>query len=549
MATDFHDFNLHPELMQAVVDMDYTSPTPIQDSAIPELMAGYDVMGQAQTGTGKTAAFALPMLQLLAFGNPEPQALVVTPTRELAIQVAKAIQEYGQHRQVRVVTVYGGQSYTTQIRGIKQGVDVVVGTPGRILDLIDKKVLDLRHTRYVVLDEADEMLSMGFIEDIESILHQTPDNRQTALFSATLPADVRRLANRYMRDPKIITTTPQQLTVSTIQQRYYVVRNEDKLAALARILEVDHVSSALIFARTRVGTAELADNLLSKGIAAEALHGDLSQAVRETVLGRFRRGKLNILVATDVAARGLDIDDISHVINYDIPYHPESYVHRIGRTARAGKSGIAITLVTPQELNRLKRIESYTKQSIPEFPIPTEEQVKAFREAAFLTKLQNELFAETGESTQLLNQLIAAGYNVHNIAAASIRLARAEEKERPIEEIRPISSQRNNNARKSNKQGRRRNHKDAVNAAVEATQEKGMVRYTIGVGKAQGVSPRDIVGAIASEANITGKAIGAIVINKELTYVDVNEKHANQISKKLKKFWIRGYPVHLDQLD
>ena len=549
MTTDFHALNLHPDVMQAITDLAYDTPTPIQTSAIPQLMAGYDVLGQAQTGTGKTAAFALPMLHTIQGKRSTPQALVVTPTRELTIQVAKAITEYGKHRKVRVLTVYGGQSYNIQIRGLKRGVDVVVGTPGRILDLINKNILDLSQAQYVVLDEADEMLSMGFIEDIESILNETPETRQTALFSATLPSQIRRLANRYMHEPKTITTTPQQLTVSTIQQRHYLVRSGDKLAALTRILEVDQVVTALIFTRTRVGAASLAEQLITRGLQAEALHGDLSQAVRETVLGRFRNGKLTVLVATDVAARGLDIDDISHVINYDIPENPEAYIHRIGRTARAGKTGTAITLVTPHERKRLKGIEAHTRHSIPQHTVPSVKSVQAHRESTFLAKLQSELASKDDESQHFVGELLDAGYELQEVAAAAIRLARAEETAAPIDDIKPISKRESKHVSRSRKSKGKRSSSDRKTTHHRDTRESGMIRFTLNLGRDQGVRPRDIVGSIASEANIPGKAIGAIVIKKDQTYVDVSEKHAERVTHKLQKFWIKGQAVHLEQLN
>ncbi len=562
MTTDFQAFNLHPEVMQAIVDLDYQYPTPIQTSAIPELMAGFDVLGQAQTGTGKTAAFAIPMLHSLEKGLNSPQALVVTPTRELAIQVTKAIKGYGKHRSVRVLTVYGGQSYNIQINGLRRGADIIVGTPGRMLDLINKRILDLSHVNYVVLDEADEMLSMGFIEDIESILSETSDKRQTALFSATLPSQVRRLANRYMHHPKTITTTPKQLTVAKTQQRYYLVRNADKLAALTRILEVEEAGTTLVFTRTKIGAARLAGSLLTRGIQAEALHGDLSQGARETVLGRFRRGNISLLVATDVAARGLDIDDISHVINFDIPENPEAYIHRIGRTARAGKSGVAITLVTPSERSRLRKIETHTRQSIAQHTLPSVAKVLAHRQSVFLSKLQAEFATDETETLQMVGELMAAGYDVHDIAAAAIRLARSGEKNQPIDEIREIRRRETRSTSRSSTSRNRRNHSNRNNHSNKskhsnysnrskdpAIRENGMIRFSLGVGRDQGIRPRDIVGAIASEAEIPGKAIGAIMIKNELTYVDVAEKHAGRVMRKMRKCWIKGHAVHMDRLD
>jgi ATP-dependent RNA helicase DeaD len=348
-----------------------------------------------------------------------------------------------------------------------------------------------------------------------------------------------------MQEPQTITTTPQQLTVSTIKQRHYLVRSEDKLALLTRILEVEQVETALIFTRTRVGAATLAEQLMTRGIHAEALHGDLSQAVRETVLGRFRNGKLNILVATDVAARGLDIDDISHVFNYDIPENPEAYIHRIGRTARAGKSGIAVTLVTPNERKRLKTIESHTKQPVPQHTIPSKDIVYTHRTAKFLKRLQNELMSEDQESTHFVGELMDAGYDLQEIAAAAIRLARAQENELPVDDIVAIPTRRlkqRKKAKHSERSGKRMSRKTSK---YRGTHEMDMVRYILNVGRNQGVRPRDIVGSIANEANIPGKAIGAIKIKNDETFVDISGKHAERASHRLKKFWIKGHAVRL----
>jgi len=364
MTNEFAQLGLHPQLVQTVTDHGYTTPTPIQSKIIPSMLAGHDVIGQAQTGTGKTAAFALPILQTLERDQRCVQALVLAPTRELAMQVAQATCEYGSSQGVRVLAVYGGQPYSRQISRLRQGVDIVVGTPGRLLDLIDKGELNLSCASTVVLDEADEMLSMGFIDDIEEILSKLPSERQTALFSATIPPNIRSLADKYMRSPQSITIKGKQLTVDTVDHRYCLVNKEDKLAVLTRLFEVENITSALIFVSTRVGTSDLVNELMGRGFPAEALNGDLSQQTRERVLNRFRRNQSTVLVATDVAARGLDIDDISHVFNYDLPMDPELYVHRVGRTGRAGKTGIAISLLTTKEIWRLRRIEGFTKQTI-----------------------------------------------------------------------------------------------------------------------------------------------------------------------------------------
>lgn len=541
MTVDFEAFDLHPELMQAIDKLGYETPTPIQASAIPALMTGNDVLGQAQTGTGKTAAFALPMLNALKEENIGVQGLIIAPTRELAIQDAKAVEEYARYRNVKVLAIYGGQAYGPQINSLKRGVDIVVGTPGRMLDLIRKGMLDLSAVRYLVLDEADEMLSMGFIEDIEAILEETPENRQTALFSATLPKPIRQLANRYMIKPEQISVSPEKLTVDKIEQRYYMVNQSDKLAALNRLLEIEDITSVLIFTRTRVGASKLADELFGRGIPAEALHGDMSQVARETVMRRFRMGKILILVATDVAARGLDIDDVSHVINYDIPFDPEIYVHRIGRTGRAGKTGVAITLATPRERRRMQKIESFTMQPIERAEIPSTEDIITHREALFLGKMQKEL-ANTEESTrELVTKLSSMGYDPMDIAAAAIRMLRAEERNRSIEEIEKVDLRSRPAPKRNRREPRDRGPRRSSNKGRSTGVESGMVRFSMNVGKAHGIRPGDVVGAIASEANIPGKAIGAIDIQKSETFVDVEEKHANSVQHKVRRCRMRGH--------
>ncbi len=547
MTTEFQAFSLHPALMQAVDELGYESPTPIQERAIPALMSGRDVLGQAQTGTGKTAAFALPMLHGLQTDETRGrvQGLVVAPTRELAIQVAKAVYEYGQHRGVRVLAVYGGQSYSHQISRLQRGVDIVIGTPGRMLDLIRKNVLDLSAVRYLVLDEADEMLSMGFIEDIEAILSETPSTRQTALFSATLPEPIRRLADRYMSTPEAITINPKRMTVAETEQRYYVVNEEDKLAALTRLFETEDMTSALIFTRTKVRASELSDALLARGFPAEALHGDLSQPAREAVMNRFRRGQVTVLVATDVAARGLDVDDVSHVVNYDMPFDPEIYVHRIGRTGRAGKSGIALMLATPRERRRLQEIEAFTMQPITRAKLPTPADILARRDAQFLLKMGGQLENAPGNERAMVAQMVAAGYDVEDVAAAAIRLARAQEQQRPIEEIREAPARPQRHAQFEEKSDRRPSRPPRR----KGEREPGMVRLWLNIGAAHGIRPRDIVGAIAGETGIPGRSIGAIEIQPQQTFVDVAERHASQVLHKMKHWKVRGRVVVLKASD
>jgi ATP-dependent RNA helicase DeaD len=441
MTDAFATLGLGPGLVQTVTALGYTQPTPIQARAIPELLAGRDVLGQAQTGTGKTAAFALPMLQLLDMQGAGVQGLVLAPTRELAIQVAEAIYRYGHQLGGRVLPVYGGQAYVRQQQRLAKGVPIVVGTPGRTLDLLRQGALDLGPVRYLVLDEADAMLQMGFIEDVEALLSATPPTRQTALFSATLPPAIRHLAARYMRDPLTV-AVDEARTVPQTAQRYYLLQEPSKVAALTLLLEAEEIKSALIFTRTRVGAAELAETLVARGYPAEALHGDLSQAARETVLRRFRTGRATLLVATDVGARGLDIAEVSHVVNFDMPFDVTDYVHRIGRTGRAGRPGMALTLVTPSERQRLRAIEMFTGQPLTCTSLPSPAAVEAQRDARFRRRL-DAILAESNLNRELMlvKELAAStDADVARIAAAAIRLARAPEQHRPLTVVRDLAT-------------------------------------------------------------------------------------------------------------
>lgn len=527
MHTDFSQLNLRAELVQAVADEGYTEPTPIQAAVIPVLLAGQDVIGQAQTGTGKTAAFSLPLLQTIEPGLGPVQGLILAPTRELATQVSQAIYTYGKHLDVRVLAVYGGQPYGRQISRLQKGVDVVVGTPGRLLDLIKRSSLDLSEVRVLVLDEADEMLSMGFIEDIEAILAETPADRQTALFSATVPPEIRRLADGYMRHPQSVSIERSQRTVAAIDQRHYLVNPADKVAALTRLLESEEITRGLIFARTRVGTGELASQLGALGFPAEALHGDMGQDEREQVLARFRSERVNLLVATDVAARGLDIDDISHVFNFDLPPNPEVYVHRVGRTGRAGKSGVAITLLSPAEMWRLRRIEGYTKQPVRRMVLPTVAEIIARREAALLEKVGVWLNRDRcRRERELVDALVDEGHDPLDIAAAALKLAGAAESGRPIAPVQEVVEEK---ARPAARRERRSFAAQKDGKWSTQSHEKGMVRLSLSAGKVQGVRPNDVVSAIARHAQIPGRVIGAIHIRHDHTLVDVPEHLVGQV--------------------
>lgn len=544
MTPKFNQLNLHPQLVQTVADLGYEVPTPIQTAIIPVMLTGQDVIGQAQTGTGKTAAFSLPILHNLTIGSGPVQSLVLTPTRELALQVAEAMVQYGRSFGVQVLAVYGGQPYSRQIGRLKKGVDIVVGTPGRLLDLIRQKALDLSQVSSVVLDEADEMLSMGFIEDIQAILNETPSTRQTALFSATLPPEIRRLAESYMYKPQSFTIGPKQLTVATLEQRYYLVNDGDRLAALTRLFEVEPISRGLIFARTRLGTGELANELTGRGFPAEALHGDMSQEAREQVLSRFRHNQIKVLVATDVAARGLDIDDISHVFNYDLPQDPEIYVHRVGRTGRAGKSGVAISLLSPKQQWYFGKIEAYSKQKITRCTLPTIEDILAYREAQLLEQMT--VWLQRGRcrrEQELVAALSAQGHDVAEIAAVALKLVRAEEKQRPIAPITEVQEIRPQKNRHSGKRDNRSNGRTQTNYS----HEKGMVRLTLNLGKANGLRPNDVVGTLAYQANIPGRAIGKIQIQAQQTLVDVPEQFVGQVLAKTGSYRLGKQPITVER--
>ena len=563
MTVEFSDFNLHPALTRALNDLAYTTPTPIQSGMIPLMLTGVDVIGQAQTGTGKTAAFALPILNNFRPQNT-PQALVLAPTRELASQVAEAMQDYGRHLGPQVLAVYGGQGFGAQIKQLRRGVDIVVGTPGRLLDLLSRNILDLSGIKTVVLDEADEMLKMGFIDDVEAILAKTPAARQTALFSATVPGPIRRLADKYMRAPRSVTIERGQVTAAAIEQRYYLVRPSDKIAALTRILEHEEVKRGLVFARTRVGTAELATALARQGFPAETLNGDLTQEARERVLQRFRDSQIRILVATDVAARGLDIDDISHVFNYDLPSEAEVYVHRIGRTGRAGKTGIAISLIAPAEHAHLHRIEAFARQKFFRVPLPTVEDIMK-RRSAQLTE-QVAVFLKRGRINReraMVNELVAQGHDPLDVAAAALKLARGDEKQRTIAPVVEVeeeapSDRFNREPRRgryrAEKRGQPASYKSFSRPPLHSTphrrgvgdsHEMGMVRLTLNVGKTHGIGPSDLVGTIAYHADIPGNAIGKIHIENQKSFVDVPGVLVPQVMKQVGKYKIRKQLVNV----
>ncbi|PCC73568.1 ATP-dependent RNA helicase DeaD [Nannocystis exedens] len=518
--TGFAALDLPEPLLRALRDVGYETPSPIQSQTIPHLLAGRDLLGQAQTGTGKTAAFALPILARLDRSRPVLQALVLTPTRELAIQVAEALQRYAAHLPgFRVLPIYGGQSYGPQLNALARGVHVVVGTPGRIIDHLGRGALDLSQLRHVVLDEADEMLRMGFIDDVETILRATPAARQTALFSATLPPPIRRIAQTYLREPVEVTIAGKSRTADNIRQRYWIVSGVHKLDALTRILEAEPFEAMIVFARTKVATDDLAERLQARGFAAAAINGDIPQAQREKTIAMLRDGAIDILVATDVAARGLDVDRISHVMNYDVPTDPESYVHRIGRTGRAGRSGEAILFVAPRERGLLRMIERATRQPITPMELPTSKMVSDVRLARFKQQIRDSIAAGGLEPFQSAIEELEREDNIPalEIAAALAKLVRKGvpfllAPERPEPEERP----------------------------APRSPEPGMAAYRVEVGHIHGLKPGNLVGAIANEARLTSKQIGRIDIQKDHTFVELPAELPDELLQHLKKVWVAG---------
>jgi len=515
----FRDLGISEKVLKALDDMGFEEPSPIQEQAIPLLLNGKDVIGQAQTGTGKTAAFGVPIVERWDPKLKAVQALVLTPTRELAIQVAEEITKIAKYVRLKTIAIYGGQSIERQIRSLRFGVDVVIGTPGRIMDHIRRGTLDLSHVGIVVLDEADEMLDMGFIEDIEFILRETPTDRQTLLFSATMPDEIKRLAVRYMRDPQHIAVSPQQLTVPQIEQIFYETRPAFKTDALCRVLDMEDVERGIIFCRTKKGVDELVETLQARGYLAEGIHGDMNQAQRNRVMAKFKEGHVDLLVATDVAARGLDIPDVTHVFNYDIPQDPESYVHRIGRTGRAGKSGTAITFISPREFPQLRLIERVAKTRIQRRPLPSlmdvaEKQREQLRERLLRVMDEGQLAFYKELAEELLNE-----YDPEVLLAAALKMAAGDDRV-------PANG--------------------AVDEFGDTGAEPGMVRLFLNVGRQQMIQPADVVRSIASQAGIPGSSIGVINIYDRFTFVEVPKEVAGQVVRAMQGATIRGYTVNVE---
>jgi ATP-dependent RNA helicase DeaD len=540
----FRDLALSEPVLQALTDVGYESPSPIQAATIPVLLSGKDMLGQAQTGTGKTAAFALPALTNIDLTGREPQVLVLVPTRELALQVAEAFQRYAARLPgFHVLPIYGGQSYQPQLNALRRGVHVVVGTPGRVIDHMNRGTLKLGSLKLLVLDEADEMLAMGFVDAVESILEQTPAQRQVALFSATLAAPIRRIAQKHLRTPVEVTVKSKTSTATNIHHRYWVVSGVHKLDALTRILEAETFDGMLVFTRTKQSTVELAEKLEARGFAAAPLNGDIPQALRERTVARLKSGQIDIVVATDVAARGLDVERIGHVVNYDVPYDTESYVHRVGRTGRAGRKGEAILFIAPRERNMLRAIERATRQTIEPMNLPSVDAVNIKRIARFRQRVTEVLATGSMEPYKaVLAQLeVETGIPLIDIAAALASLAQGatplllagKEEPRPPESPPPTR---------------------ATPPATERPRpERGKLKqemfeketYRIAVGSIHGVRPGNIVGAIANEADIEGVHIGRVDIREDFSFVDLPGGMPKAIFAKLQKVRVAGRELRL----
>jgi len=560
----FRDLALSEPVLRALTDVGYEAPSPIQAATIPVLLSGVDMLGQAQTGTGKTAAFALPALTRIDLSKHEPQVLVLVPTRELALQVAEAFLKYAAHlKGFHVLPIYGGQSYQPQLNALRRGVHVVVGTPGRVIDHMNRGTLKLSGLTLLVLDEADEMLRMGFIDAVESILEQTPPQRQVALFSATIPAPIRRIAAKHLHSPVEVTIKSKTSTATNIRQRYWMVSGMHKLDALTRILEAETFDGMLVFTRTKQSTVELAEKLEARGFAAAPLNGDIPQPLRERTVARLKAGQIDIVVATDVAARGLDVERIGHVVNYDVPYDTESYVHRIGRTGRAGRKGEAILFIAPRERNMLRAIERATRQVIEPMNLPTVDAVNTLRIAKFKQRVIETL--PTGGASAfrpILEQLEAeTGLPLIDIAAALASLSQgstplllAGKAERPPpahapDRAPPAERAPPDRARAADRAPPREPAPAESTRKPRGKSSSGsMETYRIEVGSEHGIKPGNIVGAIANEAGIEGVHIGRVDIRPDHSFVDLPEGMPKQVFKDLQKVRVAGRELRISRV-
>ncbi|MGX4677613.1 DEAD/DEAH box helicase [SAR92 clade bacterium H246] len=565
-SPDFESLSLSAPVLKAVKQLGYEQPSPVQAQSIPILLEGKNLLGTAQTGTGKTAAFALPFLSKIDEKQRSPQILVLTPTRELAIQVAEAFQSYAKHMKgFNVLPIYGGADIGGQLRSLKRGVQVVVGTPGRMLDHLRRRSLDLSQIKGLILDEADEMLRMGFIDDVETILAQTPPECQRALFSATMPPTIRRVAEKYLGDAERVNIEAKTKTVERIEQQYVTVKAHQKMDALTRVLEVESFDGMIIFVRTKSSTVDIAERLEARGFSSAALNGDLSQALRERTINRLKKGQIDVVVATDVAARGLDVERISHVINFDIPYDNESYVHRIGRTGRAGRDGKAILFITPKETRLLRSIEKSTRQTISPLTMPSNEQVSDQRIMQFTNQLVKTLETPRLDKFRDLITKFAAE-NELDMADIAAALTYENQKERPLfpkldnivaprENNRDRDNGRDRNRDRAEKRDRKDNRREdnrreerpkrEPRVRDEGGEDVAMVTYRMEVGNNDGITPSNIVGAIANEADISSRYIGSIKLHDDYSTVDLPEGMPDELLNHLKKVRVCAKPMRI----
>ncbi|MBA4494412.1 DEAD/DEAH box helicase [Paenactinomyces guangxiensis] len=516
----FDQFQLSPEILKGVQDLGFEEPSPIQSECIPAVLRGEDVIGQAQTGTGKTAAFGIPVLERIDQGNNGVQSIILAPTRELAIQVSEELRRIGRPKRVKTLPIYGGQAIGRQIKALQQGIHVVIGTPGRLLDHLRRGTLKVNDVEMIVLDEADEMLDMGFIDDIEAVLKFLPSQRQLLLFSATMPPAIRQLAQKYMRKPRYITVSRGEVTVPVIKQYYYRVLENFKVEALSRILDSEEVDLSIVFCRTKKGVDDLTEALQARGYLAGGLHGDLAQQQRDRVMNAFRNGDIDLLVATDVAARGIDVGSVSHVINYDIPQDVESYVHRIGRTGRAGRKGIALTLVTPREMKQLRTIEQETGARLKARELPSLEEVAAKQQQTWMVQIEETIqsnadFSLFEEMIEQLNQK----FSPEKVAAAALHLAFSE---------------------------RFSKNTDATYNFGETGASPGMVRFFINVGRNANLRPQELAKAISENAGIALRQVGRINIYDRFSFVEVPEDVAPFVYEALRQSKINGARVNME---
>ena len=558
-SATFRDLALSEPVLRALADVGYEAPTPIQAATIPVLLSGVDMLGQAQTGTGKTAAFALPALSKLDLSRHEPQVLVLVPTRELALQVSEAFLRYAAHlKGFHVLPIYGGQSYQPQLNALRRGVHVVVGTPGRVIDHMNRGTLKLDGLTLVVLDEADEMLRMGFIDAVESVLEQTPPQRQVALFSATIPAPIRRIAQKHLRSPVEVTIKSKTTTAANIRQRYWLVSGVHKLDALTRILEAEPFDGMLVFTRTKQSTVELAEKLEARGFDAAALNGDIPQPQRERTVAQLKSGQIDIVVATDVAARGLDVERIGHVVNYDVPYDTESYVHRIGRTGRAGRKGEAILFIAPRERNMLRAIERATRQTIVPMNLPSVDAVNALRITKFKQRVSDTIAAgETHTFRPVIEQLESeSGLPLLDIAAALAHLAQgttplllAKPKQPDAAAAEKHAAPAKHPAPDKHPAPGKHPASDKRSASAEAAPTRGFLEtFRVEVGSQHGIRPGNIVGAIANESGIEGVHIGRVDIREDYSYVDLPEGMPKEVFKDLQKVRVAGRELRISRV-